>query len=844
MKIASVFSRLPKKTYIAVTALALALLSGVAVTAWSPNRPTYTIENPADHVTFNSITNNPVYGDERAFFAAKDAANTTEGGFSHAVKVQDGMEVYLRAYVHNNASSSLNGSDYTGTGVAKNARARFNIPTGSDKNMRVNAYISADNAAPKEVQDNLDLIGDSAFTLEYVPGSAVSYTKIVPTGIKIDDSIVTTGALIGWNSANGLIPGCLEYDSIVMVKVKVKMPQPNYSMKKMVAIPGQAWSESVAAKPGDTLSFLLEFKNTGNTALNDMIVRDNLPAGMSYVPGTTVLANGDNPNGVNYGDGGVAVTQANGIAVGNYAAGTTGYVKFKAKVNDTVPCGTTTLTNYGGVYPKGMPETLDTANVVVTKSCVTPTPTPTPTTTPTPTPTPTVTPTPTPAISYRCDALRVSKTNAGINEALTFTAVASTQNATITGYVFKVNGTTVQDGTSNTYTFNQGTAGKYTVTAQVKTNRGTSEIGACSKVVTVAAAQAVYSCDALNVDRSTLKIGEAANFVVSASAQNAQIQGYLFKVNGQVKQDGTSNSFVFKDYVNGTYTVTAQVKTDKGTSEVGKCTKQITVQADQTASYTCDSLKVSAINRTKALFTAKGTATNATITGYIFKVNGQTKQDSTNDSYTLSEETPGTYTVTAYVKTDKGTSPVSQACTKTYEVEAAPQTPVRVCRAVKIDQLGNRKVRATTETRAENGASVKNYIIDFGDRKSPVVTDKNPVEYTYDADGTYVVRVKVTFAVPGEADEIIESADCVVPATVTKEVCALDSSLSKDDAKCVPCPYDTKILKGDARCVAPQVKAATVLPNTGAGSLVGAFAGVSAFGTVAHRAFSLRKKRR
>ena len=59
-------------------AVAVTVLSGTAAMAWGPSRATYTIEKPADRVTFNAITNNPNYGDERNFVIARkttDAAN-------------------------------------------------------------------------------------------------------------------------------------------------------------------------------------------------------------------------------------------------------------------------------------------------------------------------------------------------------------------------------------------------------------------------------------------------------------------------------------------------------------------------------------------------------------------------------------------------------------------------------------------------------------------------------------------------------------------------------------------------------------------------------------------------
>src|SRR3981081_2481322 len=110
-------SLLPKKVVAVAAGLVLVAGFTAAVHAWSPDRPTFTMQNPAPYVTFNSITNNPDYGDERTFFDGKDAANTASGGFVDTVNVTSGETVLLRMYVHNNAASNLNGANLDGTGV-------------------------------------------------------------------------------------------------------------------------------------------------------------------------------------------------------------------------------------------------------------------------------------------------------------------------------------------------------------------------------------------------------------------------------------------------------------------------------------------------------------------------------------------------------------------------------------------------------------------------------------------------------------------------------------------------------------------------------------------------------
>lgn len=56
----------------AISAVCVVLFPTTAY-AWGPSRDTYTIENPASHNVFNSITDNPDYGDERNFLRVRDS---------------------------------------------------------------------------------------------------------------------------------------------------------------------------------------------------------------------------------------------------------------------------------------------------------------------------------------------------------------------------------------------------------------------------------------------------------------------------------------------------------------------------------------------------------------------------------------------------------------------------------------------------------------------------------------------------------------------------------------------------------------------------------------------------
>jgi hypothetical protein len=100
-------------------------------------------------------------------------------------------------------------------------------------------------------------------------------------------------------------------------------------------------------------------------------------------------------------------------------------------------------------------------------------------------------------------------------------------------------------------------------------------------------------------------------------------------------------------------------------------------------SFACTELDVNQIDRTHFDFTAKASAQNATVTSYGFTAkdaNGTTVDTNTVSTNALSavyhfnQTNAGTYTVSAVVNTDHGSTSAS-ACSKQITVAAVPTTP-------------------------------------------------------------------------------------------------------------------------------------------------------------------------
>ncbi len=364
-KILAAIKRAPKRAG-AISIVAAAVIVPAALFAWGPDRPTYTFENPAPHVTFNSMTNNQMHGDERNFVQIKDV--TAGGRFVENVELKPGNEYEVYSFFHNNAASNLNAS---GKGVAQNTQMRIQLPghVKNNESARITGIVSADNAQPQQVWDEAyGKATNGDVVLRYVQDSATIHSNGSVNGQKLPSSLLTTGTKLGFNALDGVLPGCNEFAGYVTFRFKVG--QPNFEVTKQVSNIGMnAFAKSVNAKAGAEVEYKIQYKNTGTVQQDNVVIRDVLPEGVSYVAGSTKLASSAS-NG-QY----AAVSDnivARGINIGSYAPnGGNAFVKFTAKIaqNDELKeCGVNTLTN------KAIAETAngsksDTADVVVTKVC-------------------------------------------------------------------------------------------------------------------------------------------------------------------------------------------------------------------------------------------------------------------------------------------------------------------------------------------------------------------------------------------------------------------------------------------------------------------------------------------
>lgn len=317
--------------------------------------------NAADSVAIESQIN------------TRNTTTNTQYAKATSAKVDDVIAVQVWYHNKENADSGK---------VANNLKVKIDVPTTPGKVQTISSTVGADNSNTVTDSATVNLSLDNAY-LEYIPGSAQwrhnagTNTNVNYVTTNISDQVVNGGAVV-----DTTLQPCFNFESTVTILVRVRAA--SVSITKQVRKLGETtWNVTNNAQPGDTLEYLITFKNQGNTVLQNVKIGDNMPAHVTYVPGTTMLKNGANPSGIKITSDNITT---GGIDVGNYNPGAVGYVWFQAKINKDLAPGCYDFKNVGVVRPQGMNEFYNTAITHVCVAAVQTTPTPTPAPQPTPLP--------------------------------------------------------------------------------------------------------------------------------------------------------------------------------------------------------------------------------------------------------------------------------------------------------------------------------------------------------------------------------------------------------------------------------------------------------------------------
>ncbi len=302
--------------------------------------------------------------DTVAIEGAMGVSNVTAGDtqYKETVNAKYDQVVKYQVYYHNREDPNSNK-------IAQNLSVKINLPTTPGKIQKATTTIKADNSNTVTDSAVVNLDRADAY-LQFIPGSATwkhnTGTNEAPKYVesKVSDAVVSSTNGVTLENAKP----CYNFSATVTVLARVKTPGIQVQKQVRVDKEGTTYATTNTANAGDTLLYRIVYTNTGNANQSNVVLRDELPKGLTLVPGSAKLYNINNTNGTTVDIN--AVTK-DGVDIGTYAGSSNAYIVFKAKVPavSALACGENVYKNLGFASAKNLSEYYDATTTTVTKAC-------------------------------------------------------------------------------------------------------------------------------------------------------------------------------------------------------------------------------------------------------------------------------------------------------------------------------------------------------------------------------------------------------------------------------------------------------------------------------------------
>jgi uncharacterized repeat protein (TIGR01451 family) len=299
---------------------------GVPEDGWGPGRPLFTAETRPTTAVLNSVTDDPVMGDERFFLRLRRVgAEEWISAGSLSVEVGGRYEGVV-SFRNDTAGGSARTSRQT--------RVAMTLPAVVDGRAHATATVSSGTADPPEVWRWLVLAASGpAVLIRIVPGSSSLHTARVPAGVPLpaEELFSESGVLVGCDGTTGELTG--EDDCRGEVRFQFAVDQPDFTVTQLSAARGTTQYTNVPRMTtGHELDIKVKYKNTGTVQQDDVVIKYALPAELTYIPGTTAVANSTTDGKWSPIENDAVVER--GINLGSYAPGGVSYLRLSVRVTD------------------------------------------------------------------------------------------------------------------------------------------------------------------------------------------------------------------------------------------------------------------------------------------------------------------------------------------------------------------------------------------------------------------------------------------------------------------------------------------------------------------------------
>lgn len=186
---------------------------------WGPERKTFLHESPAPYPALNSVTNNPVHGDERNFVQCKEKDKGNEF-YADSLVAHDDTVYRCYAWFSNAAAPDLDERVVDGRILSNpaaylhNTRFRAVVPREVRYNQSISGILTADNSmtvwssctftSPHKIQFGY-VRGSSEMHAEGTPDGGLAMMEKYEEGVMVNGIRSPTGAPLGFDKQDGFV---------------------------------------------------------------------------------------------------------------------------------------------------------------------------------------------------------------------------------------------------------------------------------------------------------------------------------------------------------------------------------------------------------------------------------------------------------------------------------------------------------------------------------------------------------------------------------------------------------------------------------------------------------------
>lgn len=241
--------------------------------------------------------------------------------------MEAGSEYTVKIYFFNGAESN---QEYVAKDVLVKTEMPMTIPAG--KTEIVFSEINSSNAAPSEIFDTIFLVNPQEYPVEInvIPETIKIFSQGRINGDIIDSGkLFSDGVNIGYDEFNGILPPGGYYGGFISFNFRVEK---KYGELTLVATNWiKDWSPYQISMTSDIDEFtvMAQYKNTGTTVQENVVVKLKLPSFLEYIPTSTQLANAS--SGGKFNKVSDSIVNENGMNIGSYTPQSTARVALKLK---------------------------------------------------------------------------------------------------------------------------------------------------------------------------------------------------------------------------------------------------------------------------------------------------------------------------------------------------------------------------------------------------------------------------------------------------------------------------------------------------------------------------------